>query len=220
MLKALIFDFDGLILDTETPELESWQKIFRDHGVELSAQIWGQIVGGAGLNHFDPAEYLQELLGSPIQQAEILEQAHLMSNKIIQSQVILPGARKLISSARDQSFGLAIASSSPHSWVDEHLSRLGLYNYFNVILCADDVTHTKPYPDLFLSALKALGVNAAEAVVFEDSPNGIQAANKAGIFSVAIPNQVTIQLDLSHADLLLNSLEDISIEQLVARFKN
>src|SRR3990170_134122 len=149
MLKALIFDFDGLILDTETPELQVWQKIYRDHGVELSTSLWGQIVGGNGISVFDP-------IG--------------------------------------------------------HLERLGLFDQFDSIMCGDDVLKTKPFPDLFIGTLEKLAVQSSEAIVFEDSPNGIQAANAAGIFSVAVPNPVTRMFDLSHARLIFDSLEQVSLD--------
>ncbi|HKZ44583.1 MAG TPA: HAD-IA family hydrolase [Anaerolineales bacterium] len=218
MLKALIFDFDGLILDTETPELQVWQKIYRDHGVELSTSLWGQIVGGNGISVFDPIEHLEKLTSSSIDSFLVKDLALNLSNELINSQPVLPGARELFQIARQRSLNLAIASSSPHEWVDGHLKRLGLFDQFDSIMCGDDVLKTKPFPDLFIGTLEKLAVQSSEAIVFEDSPNGIQAANAAGIFSVAVPNPVTRMFDLSHARLIFDSLEQVSLDDLNSRY--
>lgn len=217
MLKALIFDFDGLILDTETPEMLVWQELFARHGQAFSVSTWGQIVGGAGHTSFEPAVHLESLLGHPIDRQAVNLQARQLSDEAILRQPVLPGALELIRAAKSRGYPLAIASSSPHVWVDTHLKRLGLFDYFEFIICAEDVTRTKPDPGLYLAALKALQVQAGQAVVFEDSPNGIQAAKTAGIFTVAVPNPLTAQLSLGQADLVLNSLEEVSLEDLAKR---
>jgi len=217
LLKALIFDFDGLILDTETPDLLAWQEIYRQHGQEISLQEWGQIVGGTGNSNFEPAIHLQSLLGLPLDLSSIRQSARQLSDSAILQQPVQPGARDLLETASNKLYQLAIASSSPHDWVDNHLKRLGLFDYFEAILCGDDVTRTKPDPGLYLAALHALNIQAGEAIVFEDSPNGILAANAAGIFSVAIPIPLTAQLGVDHASLVLGSLEEVSLPDLEAR---
>jgi putative hydrolase of the HAD superfamily len=141
--------------------------------------------------------------------------ARIESNEAILLQPVLPGARELIRAAKNASYPLAIASSSPHTWVDNHLKRLGMFDYFDAIVCTDDVMNrSKPDPSLFLAALQALNVDASEAVIFEDSPNGIVAANAAGVFCVAVPNVVTSKLDLGKPDLVVHSLEQVSLEDL------
>jgi HAD superfamily hydrolase (TIGR01509 family) len=219
LLKALIFDFDGLILDTETPEMQVWQELFARHGQAFSVETWGQIVGGAGHTTFEPAAYLEGLVGQPIDRQAMNLQARQLSDEAILRQPVLPGAVELICTAKNQGYPLAIASSSPHAWVDNHLKRLGLFEYFDAILCAEDVTRTKPDPGLYLAALKALQVQAGQAIVFEDSPNGIQAAKTAGIFTVAVPNPLTVQLSLGQPDLILSSLEEVSLEDLRSRMQ-
>ena len=116
---------------------------------------------------------------------------------------------------------LAIASSSPHSWVDTHAQRLGIFEYFDKVICADDVAagRTKPNPDLFLLALDQLQVRKKEAIVFEDSPNGVKAARSAGIFVVAVPNPVTSLLSIENANLTLTSLTDLSLPGLLDKVK-
>lgn len=219
MLKALIFDFDGLILDTETPEMLVWQELFSRHGQSLAVETWGQVVGGAGNTTYEPTIHLESLVGRPIDRQAVTKLAHQLRDEAILRQPVLPGAVEMIRKAKSEAYPLAIASSSPHVWVDNHLKRIGLFEYFDIIICADDVTRTKPDPGLFLAALKALQVEAREAVVFEDSPNGIQAAKTAGIFTVAVPNPLTAQLSLAQADLILKTLDEVSLEDLKNRLQ-
>jgi HAD superfamily hydrolase (TIGR01509 family) len=216
MLKSLIFDFDGLILDTETPELEVWQAVYRDHGCELTAQTWGQIVGGIGISLFDPAKNLLSLTDKVSDEVALRERVLNSSLAIIHRKRPLPGVEALIQEARQREMKLAIASSSPHEWVEGHLDRLGMRHLFDVVLCREDVLQTKPHPDLFLAALKALNVRRNEAVVFEDSPNGVLASQKAGIFVVAVPNPVTRQLNLTGANKVVDSLEMLSLDDIIS----
>ncbi len=219
-LKSLIFDFDGLILDTETPEFLVWQSIYREHGHEMPIEQWGRIIGGWGLSHFDAAQHLAELTQGGVDAALARAMHVSRSADLILSQPVQPGVLDLLDEARIRDMGLVIASSSPHSWVDAHLSRLGLFDRFDGIICADDVPagRTKPNPDLFLKALDVLGVRADEAVVFEDSPNGVKAAQAAGIFVVAVPNPVTAMLEFDGENMRVDSLGNLSFARLRALF--
>jgi HAD superfamily hydrolase (TIGR01509 family) len=222
MIKALIFDFDGLILDTETPEFEVWQGIYREHGQELAPETWGQIVGGWGVSQFDAAENLADLVGGGLDVEELRARYKSESDALVLRQPILPGVVDYLDEARRLGLRLAVASSSDHSWVDAHLTRLGLYDHFEAILCSDDVPpgRTKPHPDLFLKAVEALGVSAGQAVVFEDSPNGVRAARAAGIFVVLVPNPMTALLHPDDADLTLNSLANLSLPSLLVKVRS
>jgi len=143
------------------------------------------------------------------------------SHALILIQPILPGVMKIIQEAKLLNVKLAVASSSPHSWVDTHAKRLGIFEYFDKVICADDIAagRTKPNPDLFLLALEQLKVRKDEAIVFEDSPNGVKAARSAGIFVVAVPNPVTSLLSLENANLTLTSLTDLSLPELLNKVK-
>ena len=221
MIKALIFDFDGLILDTETPEFHVWQNIYQEHGFELPNDEWGKIVGGYGLSSFDAAEHLSLLAQERLDSVSLRARHRLESHTMILAQPLLPGVLDYIHDAKRLGLKLAIASSSPHSWVDTHAKRLGIFDQFDVIICADDVGagRTKPNPDLFLLALNQLKVQKNEAVVFEDSPNGVKAAQSAGIFVVAIPNPVTSLLPFQGVDLMLTSLSDLYLPGLLNKVK-
>jgi len=216
-IKALLFDFDGLILDTETPEYEVWQAIYREHGFELPEEEWGQIIGGYGISSFDAAEHLALLSQGRLDSVSLRDRHRSESHAITLAQAILPGVVDYLHEAKQLGLKLAIASSSPHAWVDTHARRLGVFDYFDRVICADDVGpgRTKPNPDLFLLALDRLQVRANEAIVFEDSPNGVQAARSAGIFVVAVPNTVTSRLSIEKASLTLRSLTDLSLHDLL-----
>jgi len=216
-IKALLFDFDGLILDTESPEFRVWQSIYHEYGHELQPETWGQIIGGYGISDFSAAEHLVELVGDGLDAGELNARQKSESGALILQQSVLPGVVDYLDGARRLGLSLAVASSSPHTWVDSHLARLGLAHHFDAIVCRDDVSpgRTKPHPDLFLKALDALNVKADESIVFEDSPNGVNAARAAGIFVVRVPNPVTALLKTDGADLTLGSLAQISLEEML-----
>lgn len=221
MLKALIFDFDGLILDTETPEYLAWKSIYQEYGFELPHDEWVKVVGGYGLSNFDAAEHLSFLSQGQLDSASLRARHISESGALIRAQPILPGVMDIIHEAKQLDLKLAIASSSRHSWVDGHVKRLGIFDDFGVIVCADDVGvgRTKPNPDLFLLALNQLQVQRAAAVVLEDSPNGIKAAKRAGIFVVVVPNPVTSLLDLDGANIVIKSLADLRLSELLDHLK-
>lgn len=216
-IKALLFDFDGLILDTETTEFRVWQSIYREYGQEMLPETWGQVIGGYGISTFDGAVHLAELVGNGADAQKLNARYRSESDALILQQPILPGVVDYLDDAHRLGLRLAIASSSPHSWVDTHLARLGLADRFDVTICADDVLpgRTKPHPDLFLKALDAIGVKADEAIVFEDSPNGVKAARAAGVFVVRVPNPVTALLKTEDANLTLGSLTQITLGEML-----
>lgn len=218
-MRALIFDFDGLILDTEMPDFISWQEVYRSYGVELPLEKWALIVGGTAESNFEPHEYLESLTGKKVDREQIWVNRRKSYLTHLENQPVLPGVMSYLEDAKAQNLKLAIASSSPGNWVSGHLSRLGLIDYFDVICTADDVEQTKPNPALFLLAAQKVNAKPDEVIVFEDSPNGVLAAKRAGMFVVAVPNPLTANLDLGQADLNLDSLEALKLEALIAQIE-
>ena len=216
MLKALLFDFDGLILDTETPEYLVWKNLYQENGFEFPHGEWGRIIGGFGLTDFDAAVHLSRLSQGRLDSASLRARQSVESLAMIHSQPIMPGVAELLHDAKQHGLKLAIASSSLHEWVDTHAKRLGIFDLFDAVIAADDVGagRTKPNPDLFLTALNRLQVQKNEAMIFEDSPNGVKAANRAGVFVVAVPNHVTSLLSIEGANLTVKSLTDLSLNKL------
>jgi len=214
-VKLVVFDFDGLILDTEVPVYEAWQEIYGEHGVTLAFEKWAQCIGTA--DTFDPCVDLQDALGRALDAAALRGRHRTRTDALIAAQAILPGVREYVDEARRLGLRLGVASSSDRRWVEGHLQRLGLRERFDVIRCADDVARVKPDPALYRAVLEATGVRAEEAVALEDSPNGVLAAKRAGLACVAVPNALTARLDLGHADLRLDSLADLSLPELLDR---
>jgi HAD superfamily hydrolase (TIGR01509 family) len=218
VIQALIFDFDGLILDTESPEVQIWKDLFAFYGQEFPMDDWVHKVVGATVANMDPVALLEQLTGLPFDRQAVQEQAR--RTRLHWQAVLppLPGVAETLDAARLQGLRLAIASSSPHSWVEGYLRRLGFIDLFDAILCREDVSHLKPAADLFLAALSALHVRPEQALAFEDSPNGIQAARAAGLLTVGVPNAITSRLGPLPADLTLASLSDLALPDLLAHF--
>ncbi len=219
-VKALIFDFDGLILDTETPEVLVWQSIYREHGFELPVDEWEKTIGGYGLSTFDAADHLSLLSQGRLISDAMRTRYRREADLLIHAGAVLPGVVKMIEQAHGQEIPVAIGSSSPHSWVDTHAKRLGIFHYFKYIICQDDVApgRTKPHPDIYLKALDFLKVRNTEAVIFEDSLNGVEAARRAGIFVVAVPNPLTAKMGV-RGNLTVSSLADLSLQDLQGRIR-
>ncbi len=220
MIKALIFDFDGLIMDTESPEVEAWEAIYSEYGRQFPLQTWVRDVVGSTANNFDPAAHLAAISGENIDLAGLHARAY--SQRLAkQSQLAaLPGVMDYVKEAKRLGLRLAIASSSQHAWVDGYLRQLGLFENFPVNICREDVQHIKPDPDLFLAALDGLKVRPDEALVFEDSPNGILAAKRAGIRVVAVPNPVTAHGTMGDSDLQISSLASMPLKNLLDYFNS
>ncbi len=204
-IKALIFDFDGLLVDTETPQLRVWQEIYRSFGATLLLEEWVRCLGTSA-GAFDVPADLRAKTSLPFDGDALVEQFKIRSGEAILQERLRPGMADLLKAAQRRHLKMAVASSSDRAWVESGLARVNIQGYFQVVCTGDDVTTVKPDPALYHLALDHLGVNAGETLVLEDSPMGIQAAKAAGLTCVAYPNPVSINLDLSHADWILTAL--------------
>jgi len=177
--------------------------------------LWCTIVGGDAESDFEPHEYLESRIQSQVDREQIWVSRRKSYLEHLESLPILPGVQQLLDDAKQLGLKLVVASSSPENWVAGHLSRLGLSHYFDAVVTADDVEATKPDPAMFLLAAEKVGAKQDEVIVFEDSSNGVKGAKRAGMFVVAVPNEVTQQMDLSMADLRVETLEEIGLEALL-----
>jgi HAD superfamily hydrolase (TIGR01509 family) len=216
MFRALVFDFDGLILDTEGPDFHSWQEAYAAHGCELTLDAWAHCIGVPS-GAFDPVSHLESLKGAPLNPEDVRIERRKRFYELLEQQVPLPGIEDYLRDAQRLGLGVAVASSATRDWVVTHLQRFSLLEHFAAIRCCEDTPRAKPHPDLYLAAVEALGAAPDEAVAFEDSPNGIRAAKAAGLRCVAVPNAVTRRLELAQADLVLNSLAELPLEDLLRR---
>lgn len=212
---AVIFDFDGLIIDTETSLLLIWQEIYTRHGGTLTLDLWQAALG---THHgFDPYAELERQTGTSLARERWTEHVRLEHTRRCEIEPLQPGVLARLEEARTAGLSTAVASSSSRAWVEPWLTCHGIRNLVDVVCTRDDVARVKPAPDLFLLAAERLGRPPAECVVFEDSPNGLRAARAANMWAVAVPRGLTRDLVLPNADAVLESLAACTLAELRAR---
>lgn len=216
MIKAIVFDFDGTIIDTETPWYYAFRDAYKEYGVELTLEQYSQCVG-TNIYTFNPYEYLMTEKGLPIDKDEFRARIHDDHAVLMGKQQIRDGVLDYLNQAKEAGLRIGLASSSARFWIDKHLDELGIRDYFEVIKTADDVTNVKPDPELYLQALDALGVSPGEAVAVEDSPNGARAAAVAGMSCVVVPNELTGMLEFGQSESYIHavSLTHIDFDSLL-----
>lgn len=221
-LEALVFDFDGLILDTESSAFGSVAEVYREHGIVLDLASWQVVIGTSDHRHW--ADVLGDQLGRPIEREVWVAYRDRRKLELLAPEVVRPGIVELLDGADKAGVALAVASSSPVEWVVPHLERLDLLGRFAYVVTRTDVggdpRRTKPAPDIYEHALRSLGASPACSVALEDSLNGLAAARAAGLRCVVAPGPVTTGLDFSAADLVVDSLAEVSLGRLAALISN
>jgi HAD superfamily hydrolase (TIGR01509 family) len=205
-ISAVVLDFDGLVVDTETPIFEAWLAAYRRRGRSIGLDEWQHALGTHG--GFDPLAHLDHLLDGSLDREAVLAEVKTASAAGCEGQPLLPGVEALLRDAAALGLGRAVASSSSCGWVEGWLARHGIRGLLDVVVARDDVRRVKPAPELFLLAATRLGVPAGACLVFEDSPNGMRAAIAAGMRCVAVPNALTRPLARPEVDLVLDSLAE------------
>lgn len=213
MIRVLIFDFDGLVIDTETPLIDAWAALHERAGLVYSRADAHRLVGHVEVD-FDP----WTAFGPAADRPALAEAHRRLARELTARQPILPGVLACLQEARARGLKLGVASNSSHRHVDGHLARLGLRTLFDLTCCRDDNLAVKPAPDLYLAATRRLGVAPAEALAFEDSTAGTLAARRAGLWVVAVPNPSTHEHDFSAAHLVVPSLTEVPLAPLLERF--
>lgn len=214
MIKAVVFDFDGLILDTETQEYKALQEVYGEYGGHLPLDVWGECIG-THADFFDPVSYLEEQIGKTIDRDAFAEQRMQKFAVLLQHEKALPGVEDYLTAARELGLKIGLASSSNYKWVSKHLNNLNLLQAFECIRTSDNVETVKPDPALYIEAAKCLGVKPEECLAFEDSANGALAAKRAGMYCVIVPNTVTKDLDFDEVDHRLESMAEMELAQLM-----
>lgn len=214
-IKALIFDFDGTVVDTETPEFESWRLEYAVFGVEMPMELWTQLIGSNTQGVFEPYAWLEGKIGQALDRDSLRTRRRAAMMDLIAAERPRPGIEAWLDGARERGLGLSIASTSRRPWVEQHLTNVGLLDRFDHLATGDQVEHAKPAPDLYLLAARQLGIEPHEAIAIEDSRNGVAAAKAAGMFTIAVPNAMTVGLDLSAADLRVDSLAGLDLGEAI-----
>jgi HAD superfamily hydrolase (TIGR01509 family) len=214
MIRALVFDFDGLILDTETPLIDAYEAVHAAHGIPFDRALFIRSVGHADYA-FDPWHGF-----SPHADRAALElQRRDCKDRNVLQQPVRPGIVALLDAARERRLRVGLASNSQHAWVEPHLQRLGLRDRFEFLACREDAPSPKPEPDLYKLVLNRFGLRGHEAIAFEDSHTGTLAAKRANLWCVAVPGPSTAHHDFSLADLVVASLAEITLDSLLDRFR-
>jgi HAD superfamily hydrolase (TIGR01509 family) len=215
VIRALVFDFDGLILETETPAYQAWVEIYREFGHELPKELWLDYIGREG-GWFDALAYLEQLVGPRGDRDAIERRRDARKTELVMAVAETAGLRALLADGRSRGLRLGVCSSSTPKWVLGHLDRLGLREFFDHVQCRDRPDlGAKPAPDLYLAACAGLGIRPDEAIAFEDSRNGLLAAQAAGMRCVVVPNELTVAMDLSGAEHRFASLATVSLQTLL-----
>lgn len=213
MIRALVFDFDGLIVDTETPLIDAYGAVHATHGVSFDRTLFIRNVGHADYA-FDPWHGF-----SPHADRVALEvERRACKDELLARQPVLPGVVALLDAAQVAGLMIGLASNSEHAWVEPHLERIGLRDRFSFLACREDVPSPKPEPDLYKLVLNHFGLRGHEAIAFEDSHTGSIAAKRANMKVVAVPNLSTAHHDFAHVDLQVSSLAEITLADLLVRF--
>jgi HAD superfamily hydrolase (TIGR01509 family) len=216
-IEGVVFDFDGLILDTEGPVFRAWQEEFEAHGcAPITIEEWASEIGTS--DGLDLVDLIRTRATRPVDEATMQARRRMRRDELLLVEVVRPGVTEWLDEADELGLPLAIASSSERGWVEHHLDRLGLLHRFRFLACfGDGDLAGKPAPDTYLAACSAIGVRPAAALAIEDSPHGVRAAKAAGMWCVAVPHEITERLDLSHADLRLPSLADTTLRAVIAQ---
>jgi len=218
-IRGIIFDFDGLICDTESTELHAWEKLYAEYRVPFPFEEYQKTIGAVH-NDETPLHMLINAVGEKLSSMEAWNKFLAYRKQLNEMEFMRPGVLDYLNAAKSISLKIGLASSSPISWVGYHLDRLGIKNYFECIRTFEDVHQTKPDPQLFLLALECLKLASGETIALEDSINGVIAAKTAGLITIAVPNTVTGRFNFENADLTISSLEDVSLIELIDRLDN
>jgi putative hydrolase of the HAD superfamily len=214
-IRAVIFDFDGLVVDTESTGYLTWKEIFQVHGHDLPVERYAQVVGTDFSTSYDPRRDLESLTGREFdwEAQEVLRRAR--ETELRHTLQTLPGVVDRLQEAAQLGLRTAIASSSPRTWIDSWMEQLRLREHFHHITTVDDTGKVKPDPSIFIHAAESLGVSPAEVVIFEDSLNGLKAARAAGMRCIVVPGPMTRHLDFEGAWKRVQSLTEVSLSEFI-----
>lgn len=206
-IHAVIFDFDGLLVDSEPLQYAAWDAFVSRYGKVLDADIRAQMYG---TRLVDSSALIAEVLELPLTPAEVAEERDALFFAMIPGRIKpKPGALELLADLEAREVKTALATSGHRRYVDAACESASIPRSFDVEVTGELVTYGKPHPETFLRAAELLGVEPGHCLVLEDSPQGVRAARAAGMVCFAVPDGIHADVDLSPAHRILNSLADI-----------
>jgi HAD superfamily hydrolase (TIGR01509 family) len=206
--QSIIFDFDGILVDTEWAIYQAWKRTFEAHGQHLPLDVYTRCIG-SDFATWSPKTHLEELTGQAFDWHDLDTRRQHEIEAELTHEGPMHGAIELLEFLQQTEIPTAVASSSSPRWVHGWLDRLDLAKNFHAVVCRGDAPRIKPAPDLFLEAAKQLNTAPKHCLVIEDSMNGLKAAKAAGMPTWVIPNRVTDCLDFSNADRIFRSLAEL-----------
>lgn len=208
MLKGVIFDMDGVLINSEPVHYRAWKEAMKNRGTDLDYEIYKPCIGST--NGF-LMNILHENYGIDKNDTSLVREMEEIKDRIVREEgfPIIEGVRELLERLKASGLRMAIASSSPIKYIRQVVESLDIAGYFEILNSGEFVAHPKPAPDVFLETAKALGLEPEECLVIEDSGNGCKAAKAAGMVCVAYFNPGSGQQDLSTAQMILEGYEEV-----------
>ena len=210
--RGIIFDFDGVLIDSEPLYLKSVNVVLAECGVEqVTPTEYQQFIGRNARNAWEKLIRDRNLPES----VEHYEERYgdVLEGVLRQELALRPEAEELLGVVERRGIPRGLATATRSRWLAVKLERLGLTDFFDALVCASDVRRSKPAPDIYLKAAELMGMDPVDAVAIEDSPVGITAAKSAGIYTVALRTDMTTTLDISKADEIINSLREFDVDR-------
>jgi HAD superfamily hydrolase (TIGR01509 family) len=210
IIKAVLFDFDGVLVDTEWAIYQAWRRTFEAHGHELPLAVYTRCIG-SDFATWSPKTHLEELTGLAFDWHDLDARRQQEIIDDLGDAGPMAGVEEMLGKIATGGLPMAVVSSSSHRWVDGWLEKLGLTGHFETTVCRGDAPRIKPAPDLFVEAARRLAVEPGGCLVIEDSHNGLLAAKAAGMRVWVVPNRVTEGLDFTAADGIFRSLPECAM---------
>ncbi len=216
MITALLFDFDGVIVDTEVPTFQSWRDTYAAYGVDLALDDWLPAVGSGSSTSgaFDAVAHLERLTGTTVDREAVIARRTRRKTALYERAPLLPGVRERLLEAQQRGIKTAIVTRNRADRVKAHCERVGLDHEWQALVCANDEP-TRDKAHLYRYALAVLEVHANQALAFEDSPSGVRAAKRAHVRCAVVPNEITRGAAFDEADVVLSSLAEHSLDQIL-----
>ena len=212
-LQAIIFDFDGTILNTEAAEFAALADVFAEHGTQISHDDVMPYIGGA--TEIPWLDILAERATTSVDFTSIRAKKNDAARRHVETLAPRPGIIELLAEASSAGIALGIASNAPRWWVESHTTRLGIRDYFTAILGVDDVRLGKPHPQLYVDVCCLVGADPLASLAIEDSAPGVNAAIAAGLTCIVSPTQITHHVEFHPAAIRIESLDGVRLNDLV-----